>query len=90
MNLQNFFNNLDESEKVEFDNIVRNWALKNAEDKAKTIVLTGYEETMINVGKKINAIKSIKDRYNCTMLAAKFAIDLYIERCKADQAYEVD
>jgi hypothetical protein len=90
MNLQNFFDNLDNSEKVQFDTIVRTWVLKVAEEEAKKIVLTGDEKNMVDMKKRIDAIKSIKDRYNCTLITAKVATDNYIEEMERIGAEEVD
>lgn len=79
MNIDALFNSLDHNEKIQLEQVVRNWNLSIAEEEASKIFLTKDEKYFVNLGKKLDAIKSIKDRKNCTILTAKIAIDNYIE-----------
>ena len=78
MDLKAFFNSLSNSEKVELDNIVRDWNLKTAEAEAEKIVLNNEDKKFLVNGDRIGAIKNIKDRYNCTLIVAKIAVDNYL------------
>lgn len=77
--MQNFFNSLSESEKTELDNLVYIWKRETAEKVAAKIVLNEEEKKLLVNKDRIGAIKNIKDRYNCTLTAAKIAIDNFLE-----------
>ena len=84
MDLKAFFNSLSNSEKVELDNIVRDWNLKTAEAEAEKIVLNNEDKKFLVNGDRIGAIKNIKDRYNCTLIVAKIAVDNYLDSLTKD------
>jgi len=78
MDLKSFFNSLSHAEKVELDNIVRDWNLKTAEAEAEKIVLNNEDKKFLVNCDRIGAIQNIKTRYNCGLLPAKIAVDNYL------------
>lgn len=82
MDLKSFFNSLSHAEKVEFDNIVRDWNMKTAEKEAEKIVLNSEDKKFLVNADRIGAINNIKNRYNCGLFVAKIAVDNYLSECK--------
>jgi len=82
MNMQSFFNSLSVAEKVELDDLIYVWKKQNATEVANSIILNEMEIADVQNNLKIEAIKSIKDRCGCSLLAAKIAVDNFEEKIR--------
>ena len=80
MDMQVLFNALSDYEKTQLDDLIYSWKKDNAEKYAKDIILNDLEIAHIQNGFRIEAIKSIKDRYDCTLMVAKIAVDNYVKQ----------
>lgn len=84
MDLKNFFDNLDNVEKMVLCEVCSEYKREVAKKNAKTIILTEYEKSCLRNQETLAAIKAIRERTGHDLLTCKAATDsfLYVKRIR--------
>jgi hypothetical protein len=75
--LQIAFNNLHDTQKHELYEICYNWYHDECKEKSKSVELTNTEKLVANKH-KVKTIMSVKNRLNCSVIVAKYAVDRFL------------
>lgn len=77
-NVKSIISGLNNKEKSEALHILRNWDRENTHKAAANILLTKTEKELALNNKSIDAIRSVRNRNNCTLTLAKARIDIFL------------
>jgi hypothetical protein len=74
---QNLFNALDDEQKMEMYEICYDWHSNKCREEAKLVELTDTEKSTAK-NHKVKTIMAVKNRLNCSVIVAKYAVDRFL------------